>query len=390
MITRTLVWALGTSQLLLWGTTYYLIAVFGEPIVRDTGWPRTAVYGGFSVALVVMALTSGVVGRLIDRRGGRVVMGAGSVVAALGCVGLAVSRDLPAFYAAWALLGVAMRMALYDAAFASLVRIGGPEARRPISQITLLGGLASTILWPVGQALVERVGWRMGLVAYAAIALATLPLHLAIPAGRYGSGQAGPAPAAAPRADTPRLRVQAGILFATVATLASLLNAVMSAHMIAMLGGLGMAAGIAVWTATLRGIGQSAARLAEVLFGRRFDPFLLGLLASSLLPAGLAVGLWSGASEGAGMVFALAYGAGNGILTIVRGTQPLLLFDSRTYGQVVGRLLGPSFLVSALAPAAVALVIERHGVAAALDLCIAAGILLWAASASLWWLVRRR
>lgn len=390
MITRGLVWALGTSQLLLWGTTYYLVAVVGEPITRDTGWPRTAVYGGFSVALVVMALTSGAVGRLIDRRGGRVVMSAGSVVAALGCLGLAASPDLPTFYAAWALLGVAMRMALYDAAFAALARIGGPEARRPISQITLLGGLASTILWPVGQALVERLGWRMALVAYAGIALATLPLHLLIPAHRYGSGPVGSAPAVAPLADTPRLRLQAGILFATLATLTSMLNAVMSAHMIAVMAGLGMAAGLAVWTATLRGVGQSAARLAEVVFGRRFDPFLLGLLAASLLPIGLAVGLWSGVSEIAGIVFALTYGAGNGLLTIVRGTQPLLLFDTRSYGQVVGRLLGPSFLVSALAPAAIALVIERYGVATALHLCVAAGILLWAVSAALWWTVRRR
>jgi hypothetical protein len=123
-----------------------------------------------------------------------------------------------------------------------------------------------------------------------------------------------------------------------------------SAHMIPILTGLGLSAGVAVWAATLRGVGQSLARLCEVLFGGRLDPLALGLLASSFLPVAFVAGLFGGASALAGAAFAFAYGAGNGLLTITRGTQPLVLFDPRTYGTLVGSLTAPGFFLSALAP----------------------------------------
>lgn len=203
MITRGLVWRLGTTQLVLWGVSYYLIALFGPDIVRETGWSATLVFGGFSLALVTMGAVSPAVGRAVDRRGGRFVLTAGSVLVAVGCLLLAAARDLAVYYAAWTLLGIAMRMSLYDAAFAALVRVGGPTARRPISQITLLGGLASTALWPVGGALAERFGWRGALVCYAGFALLTVPLHLAIPDARHDAGR-GPARPPPPPRRSPR------------------------------------------------------------------------------------------------------------------------------------------------------------------------------------------
>ena len=175
MITRGLVWRLGLSQLLCWGLSYYLIGVLGERIVAETGWSATLVYSGFSGALVVMGLVSPLVGRFVDRHGGRPVMMAGSLLLAASCVGLSLARDLVSYGAAWACLGLAMRMTLYEAAFAALARIGGASARRPIAQITLLGGLASTVFWPVGNALAEAFGWRGAALAYAGIALLTLP-----------------------------------------------------------------------------------------------------------------------------------------------------------------------------------------------------------------------
>lgn len=389
MITRRLVWALGVSQLTLWGISYYMIAVFGEPIARETGWSRTAVYGGFSAALVAMGLLSSRIGRMIDIDGGRRVMTLGSLLAAAGCLLIAASSHLSVYYLGWLVLGVAMRMSLYDAAFASLARIGGPEARRPISQITLLGGLASTVLWPVGQVLIEHCGWRWALVAYAGLALATVPLHLMIPRGRYAHGRGRRGSIAAPRADTPRRIALAGFLYSAMVTLTSALNSAMSAHMIAILTSLGLAAGVAVGIGTLRGIGQSASRGAEILFGRRLDPIALGLLATAIVPVGFVIGLWSGVSAWAGVVFALLYGAGNGLVTIIRGTQPLVLFDPASYGQVVGRLIGPSFLVSALAPALLAFLIERHGAASALYISTAVAVLVLGSSVWLWLAFRR-
>lgn len=384
MITRSLVWALGVSQLLCWGVSYYLIAIFGEPIARDTGWSRSLVFGGFSLAIVVMGLVSPMIGRRIERRGGRGVMALGSCLIAAGCLGLAASDHPITYYAAWAVLGLAMRMTLYDAAFAALARIGGREARRPISQITLLGGLASTALWPLGQALADAYGWRAALVCYAGLALATVPLHLAIPRGRHEPG-AGSGPAAiAPRAQGPgELRLAAG-LFATGLMSTAFLASAMSAHMIGLLAGLGLATASAVWVSTLRGVGQSAARLAELLFGRRLDPLLLGIVAAGLVPVSIAFGLGGGISVAPALAFSLLYGAGNGLATIVRGTQPLILFDPAVYGSLVGRLISPSFFVAAAAPVTFAFVMDRFGPAAALGLAGAVALLGLGCATALW------
>jgi len=277
-----------------------------------------------------------------------------------------------------------MRMALYDAAFAALARIGGPAARRPISGITLLGGLASTFMWPVGEALAAVFGWRGAVLCYAGFALATLPLHLAIPPGRYErpteTGHVEVAPLATTRGD----RIFASVLFALVTMLTSFLNSGMSAHMIGILAGLGMATALAVSISTLRGIGQSLARLTELVFGRKLDPLLLGVGATALMPMGFVAVLFGGVSVGAGIAFAFLYGAGNGLMTIVRGTQPLVLFDPRDYGTLVGRLIAPGFFLSALAPVLYALTIEHFGYAAALHLSLAVAFLTLAASVALW------
>jgi hypothetical protein len=371
LIERRIVLGLGFSQLICWGVSYYLIGVFGDAIGADFGWSRDLVYGGFSVALLAGGLSSPLVGGLIDRHGGRGVMSAGSLVMAFGCLCLALSRGLVSFYGAWIVIGLAMRLTLYDAAFAALARIGGPEARGPIAQITLLGGLASTVLWPIGESLARAFGWRGAVLAYADFAVLTIPLHLAIPAGRYGEGaRAAIREHRPPLAATRGERVFAGALYAMIATIANFLNSGMSAHMIGIFAGLGLAASASVWIATLRGVGQSLSRGGEVLFGRRLDPLTLNLAATLALPLAFAAGLFSAASAGAALAFAFFYGAANGILTITRGTLPLLLFDHKIYGALVGRLLAPSFILSAAAPVAYAFVIEHWGAAAALDVSI--------------------
>lgn len=391
MISRGLIWSLGASQLVCWGISYYLIAVFGEPIAQETGWSLPLVHGGFSAAIVVMGLVSPFVGRAIDRHGGRPVMVAGSVLIALSCAGLALSRDVVTYYAAWLGLGLAMRMSLYDAAFATLARIGGRAARRPISQITLLGGLASTALWPIGQALSQAFGWRTALLVYAGLALATVPLHLVIPAvGRAADAPASgpPLPETAPLAGSPAEKRVAGALYASGLMLTTFLASAMSAHQIALLTGLGLATASAVWVSTLRGVGQSAARLCEILFGGRLDPLALGLLATALLPLGFGAAFWAGGSLAAALAFSLLYGAGNGLGTIVRGTQPLVLFDPAVYGQLVGRLGTPSFFVAAAAPIAFASVVERYGERAALALALAVAAAACLCAGALWWRFR--
>ncbi len=373
MITRRLVNSLGLSQLVCWGISYYLIGGFGELIAVDLGWSRALVYGGFSASLVVMGLTSQLTGRLIDRHGGRKVMVTGSCLIALGCAMLSVAHGVATYYASWLVLGLAMRFSLYEAAFAALVRIGGPAARRPISQITLLGGLASTVFWPIGGFLAGAFGWRGATLIYAGIALATVPLNLLIPDTRCAPEPAMKAEAFEPQKRQGQDRLTAGLIYATSAALANFLNSSMSAQMIGILVGLGLASGAAVSIASLRGIGQSSARLCELVFGGRLHPLDLNVLASLMLPLSFAAALYGGHSLVLEMVFAFLYGAGNGLLTITRGTLPLVLFDPRDYGAIAGGLLAPSFVAAAAAPLICALLAERLGEQAVLALSLGLG-----------------
>ncbi len=388
MITGRLVFLVGLSQLVCWGISYYLIGVFADPIGAELGWSRALVFGGFSSALVVMGLSSAAVGRAIDRHGGRIVMTAGSVLIALGCVLLSLTNGVVLYFAAWLCLGLAMRMTLYDAAFAALTRIAGPRARLPISQVTLLGGLASTAFWPIGYALIERLGWRGALWVYAVLALAMVPIYLMLPAERYAApppvephGQPTVATAA-----PPATRNWPAILYLLIMTVAAVVNSALSAHMIPLLVALGVAPVAAVGFATLRGIGQSSARLGEVLFGRRLSPFSLAVIATGAVPVALLFAFFAGVSSFAAVAFAFVYGAGNGLLTIARGTLPLVLFDVRAYGATVGRLLAPGFYLSALAPLAYALAIERFGANAAVAIALVLALAVVAAAV----LLRRR
>ena len=373
MITGRTIAALSLSQLVGWGVTFYTVGVFGDRIVTDTGWSRGTVHAGFSLALLVMGFASPAIGRAIDRAGGRNVMTAGSLAAALGLVLLATAHHLVHWFGAWIVLGLAMRMTLYDACFAALVRIDPVGARRAITTVTLSGGLASTVFWFVGEALAAHLGWRGATLVFAGFAALTLPLHLAIP--RVATAPM-PEPAGAtaarrlapPLAVTPEDQRRAAWLFGTLAVATSVLASALAAHLIPLLVALGLALPAAVAVSSLRGAGQSGARLVEFLSGGRLHPLDLSLLACALLPLSLAFAPFAGVSATAALVFSIGGGVGNGLVTIARGAVPLVLFEPRVYGTVTGRIGAPAFWFSALAPFVVALALDHGGAPLALAL----------------------
>lgn len=382
MISPRAIVCLGLTQLVGWGVTFYLIGALGPAMTADLGWSSATVYGGFSAAIVVMALVSPAAGAAVDRWGGHRVMPTGAVLSAAGCAMLAATHSPVLYFAAWAALGVGMRLCLYDAAFASLARAAGPAARRPMSQITLFGGLASTVMWPVGHALSEWLGWRGAALAYGALALSTLPLYLALPRQRYAATKADAGKASTGLTRTPAERRLAGALYAVIAMLTNFLAAGNAAHLFSLLSGLGLAATAAVGVAALWGIGQFAARLTDVILGSRLHPLTLNLAAGVALPLCFLLALLPQDKLYTAAAYTLLYGACNGLMTITRGTLPLALFDFRSYGTLVGALLIPSFLLTAAAPIAYAFIIEAQGaraamaVSAILAAIIAAGALI--------------
>jgi MFS family permease len=343
--TRRLALVLGFTQTLAWATTFYIPAVIVGAAAKTLGESQTILLGGFSWSLLIASIASPFVGRRIDRFGGRGVLALGTVIMALGLVALALLPSLAGWYVAWTIIGVGMALGLYDAAFATIGRLRGAEARPAIVGVTLMAGFASTVGWPMGVALVQLVGWRMTALSYAGIQLAVnLPLLLCL----IPNPPVAPAAIAAHREETrgPRRGMLAFVLLATFFSVRAGISAIISVHVLRLLQGVGLSAAVAVGIAALIGPSQVAGRVLEWVFNRHIDPLTGSWMGAALLPLGV-VGLLVG---GPPLGFAIAYGMSNGILTISRGTLPMHLFGSHGYATRLGKLALPPLLAQALAP----------------------------------------
>lgn len=362
--------ALGITQIIAWGTTLYTLGVLGRPIAHDTGWSNTLVFGGLTAGLLASGAVSMPVGRWIDRRGARAVMSFGSVLVALSLVLLANAWSPATYLAAWVVVGVAMRLTLYDAAFAALVQFSPSRGRRAISLLTLMGGLASTVMWPTGAALEFLYGWRTTLLIFAALnVVVCLPLHwLALrrraePVAAASDGV--PVATAAP--DTPlsgASRVRAMLLFSAVMSANALVTGSITSHLVRILGSTGIDARLAVGLASFMGVAQVLARLVDLVFGRNLHAITLGRMTIALVPIAFAVLQLGGATWLTAAAFVLLFGAANGLTTIVRGAVPLALFGPAGYGEVLGKLAVPVLVTNAAAPTAFALMEDRIGMTA--------------------------
>jgi len=375
--------ALGFTQIIAWGTTLYALGVLGKPIVADTGWSQGLVFGGLTMGLLASSAVSTTVGRLIDRRGSRFVMSAGSVLISIGLVALSLVTHPYAYLAVWAFLGLAMRMSLYDAAFAALVQVTPSRGRRAISYLTLFGGFASSIFWPIGYELNGAFGWRTTLLIFAAINLAVcLPLHWFGLARRETQDEAAARAAAGATAAAgshPPLegaaRTIGMVLFGLIGAASAVVFGALAVHLVPILEATGLALASAVFLASLKGVAQVAGRVWEIVFARNLQPVDLGRISIAFLPLSFAVLMLGGASFWTALAFTLLFGVSNGLVTIVRGAVPLALFGAKGYGEVLGILATPYLLLAAVSPAAFALIVERWGYGVGEAILFGAGLL---------------
>lgn len=372
--------ALGSAQTLAWASSYYLVAMLAAPMAREFDLGTPTVFAAFSLALVVSAAVGPLSGRLIDRFGGRPVLMATNGLFALGLLALGLAQGPWTLFAAWALVGVAMGSGLYEAAFATLVRLYGQGARNSITGITLIAGFASTVGWPLTAWLDARYGWRGACFAWAGLHLVLgLPLNAGLPAAAAGA-PAGPpradAPAAAPApsAADPLPAAQAGrtagvLAFVFAATW--FVSTAMATHLPALMQAAGASLAVAVGVGALIGPAQVAGRLLEFGLLRRVHPLLSARLAAVLHPLGAGVLLLAGPAVAP--LFAVMHGAGNGIMTIAKGTLPLALFGAAGYGARQGWLMMPARVAQAGAPFLFGLALA-HGQARALWLSAGLGV----------------
>ncbi len=346
--------ALGITQTLAWASTYYLPAVMADPICQSLDLSRSWFFGIFSAALLLSGLLGPVAGRVIDRHGGRDVLACTNLVFVAGLVLLSMASGVIGLSLAWMVIGIGMGFGLYEAAFATVAGLYGRNARNAITGITLVAGFASTIGWPASAWFMDRFGWRDACLIWAALHLVLgLPLNrLLVPK------------ASAPPVETVAGKVQAalpGTMIALAGVFAAswFVSTGMAAHLPRLLEALGATPAAAVTAAALVGPAQVGARLIEFSLLRRISPLFSARLATALHP--LAAALLALIGAPAAVAFTLLHGAGNGMMTIARGTVPLALFGAAGYGVRTGLLAAPARILQGGAPLLFSLVLDRGG-----------------------------
>jgi len=363
--------AIGSTQTIAWASSYYMPAVLGAPIATGLHLSPNLFFGMFSAALLLSAAIGPSVGRLIDRYGGRPMLAAANLVIAAGLMMLAAAHGITGLAGAWAVLGIGIGMGLYDPAFAALTWLYGREARNAITGITLIAGFASTVGWPMSALFLHEFGWRAACLIWAGLnILLAAPVNwLAIP--RAGTPTTQPRAAIeSPIAASPRGTMPILIFFFAATWF---VQGAMAAHLPGLLRAAGASSAAAIAAAALVGPAQVGARLIEFGLLRSFHPVSSARIAAVLHPIGAAFLIALGAP---GIIlFALSHGAGNGMITIAKGTLPLALFGPQGYGRRNGLLSAPARVLQAAAPFLFGLLLTRVGVEAvwlSAGLCLAA------------------
>lgn len=354
----TVVLALGTAQTLAWGSTYYLPAILATPMAQEFGVSTGWIFGAFSGAMLLTAFIGPAVGHRIDRFGGRNMLTISSLVFASGLALLGAAPSLPVYVLAWMTIGTGMGMGLYEAAFASLTAIYGKNARSAITGITLLAGFASTVCWPISALVDAEWGWRATCFVWAgAHLLIGLPINRFLIPTELGEHAQSQTQTAALSTDDLFSRPMLLLAFAFAVTWFT--STAMAAHLPRILEAAGASKTVAIAAAALVGPAQVAARLLEHSVLQKLHPLLSARVSAITHPLGAAAVLLFGPA--AAYLFTILHGAGNGVMTIAKGTLPLVIFGAAGYGQRQGWLVAPARFGQAAAPFVFAMLLESYG-----------------------------
>ncbi|MDH0704962.1 MFS transporter [Pseudomonas sp. GD03862] len=345
---------LGVLQIMVWGGSFFILAVMGEPILRETGWDGHWVYGALSLSLMVSALLAPLASRLVVRYGGRLQMAASGIVVGAGLLIVANAHSLQVFLLAWVVIGVGMAIGLYEALFATLGALYAERAGRAITGITLISGFATTITWPLVAFAIEQFGWRVTCTAYAVMLIVVVaPLYLwVLPAGPHGATSK---PVAA--ATDVSVERRQYLLLMWIFAIGAIIMTAVSVQLVAVLQGLGHSLATAIALSALLGPSQVASRVLQIV-ARKRHPIWTALVSSVLVAVGVAL---VALAPGATALGLLLYGCGNGLRAIVRGLLPLALMPPAQYVALMGKMSRPSLIGQALTPLVGGYLLQHFG-----------------------------
>lgn len=365
---------LGFTQIVGWGTTYLMPSVLGRHLQDDLGLSPELVFAGITVMFAVSAICSPRIGRIVDRTGARSLMAVGSLIYAMALAGVSVSQGAVSYLACWAVMGVASTLALSTPASIAVVQVAGPRSRQAIAMLTIIGGLASTVFWPLTGVLEAKLGWRTTLLAYAALhLLACLPIHLLILPRRPPAHPPASGSAAASGTVAPDDRGRVFLLLSISLAFGAFVFTGVQLQMIEILRGLGHSPASALLLASMIGPAQVAVRVFELAFGHRYSIMRSAVFGSLMLPIGLGIALVAGDVFAVALFVVVTYGMSNGLKAVQRATLPLALFGRAQFGAYMGRLALPQGIVSAVSPPIMAAVLSQFGTSVALWLTFAVG-----------------
>jgi len=383
-IPARMIWALGATQIIGYGTLYYSFGTLAPAMAAEFGWSEASVFGLLSASLLVGGLVAPFSGRLADRHGAAQLMTWGSVAAALALALAALAPNGVAFAAGLVAIEVASAFVLYATAFAALAQASPTGAQRSITHLTLIAGFASTLFWPITTMLHASFSWRDVYLIYAATNLVIcVPIHFWLARGHKRlAAERRETPVAVAQIPLERQRT-ALLLMLTGFALVGFVSSAITVHMVPMLSALG--AGAAATVATmLFGPAQVLSRLINLQFGRGLSQPMLAIIAALALPAGLALLLVSGPWLPGVAAFAVLFGLGNGLYSIVAGTLPLVLFGSAGYGRRLGLISASRLIASAAAPFAFSIVAAVAGTAIGVAAAAAISVVAIGVFALLW------
>jgi len=385
-----IIWGLGLTQIIGYGTLYYSFSILAPDMARDFDWSQEWVFGVFSASLLVGGLVSPSVGRWMDRYGAGHMMSLGSVIAALALLLCAFAPERVAFIAGMVAIEMASTFVLYNAAFALLVQITPQTAQRSITHLTLIAGFASTLFWPITSQLHEHLTWREVYLVFAGINLfVCLPIHWWLAAtmkavkAREASIPTSSVAAIIGSISTEN-RSRAFLLMAIGFALEGFVLSALLIHMVPLLTAVGMGAS-AILVGTVFGPSQVFSRFINMLFGKGLSPLVLAVISAAFLVMGLSVLMTTAPWISGGIAFAILFGLGSGLMSIVQGSLPLHLFGSDGYGAMLGRISAVRLIASALAPFLFSFLMAHIGTWSALSVAIVLGIAAAIAFASIGW-----
>jgi hypothetical protein len=366
--------ALGVTQIIGYGTLYYSFSILAQDVAAHFAWPIEWIFGALSAALLIGGLTAPWLGVMFDRVGAGPVMTTGSAIAAAALAACALAPNAIVYVVSLTVLQVAANLVQYGAAFALLVQLKPQAASRSITYLTLIAGFASTIFWPITAWLHANLSWQSIYLIFAAMNLVVcLPLHAWLAQGARKGRVANNA--ATPEVEPSLPEGHRRLAFVLMVTGFSLIAVSCSAvlvHMVPLLTGLGLGSSAAL-VGALFGPAQVASRVINMVAGRNFPALGLAILSATLIATGILVLPVTAPSAIGAMAFAILFGMGNGLLSIVTGSLPLQLFGSRGYGRLQGRVMSARLVLSAVAPFVFAVSMNGIGVRTSLVVIVALG-----------------